>query len=82
MELKKKKSFSFSFKLNIFIILLIFYILFFNISNNNIHKNINLFKINDNSFNGRIFISFLYNNEAEMAYIHIWRLYDYVDLLL
>jgi hypothetical protein len=21
----------------------------------------------------------LYNNEAEMAYIHIWRLYDYVD---
>ena len=29
--------------------------------------------------NGRIFVSFMYNNEAEMAYIHIWRLYNYVD---
>jgi len=27
----------------------------------------------------RIFLCTLYNNEAEMAYIHIWRLYDYVD---
>jgi len=37
-----------------------------------------LYYIN-NSFHGRIFITFMYNNEAEMAYIHIWRLYDYVD---
>ncbi len=28
---------------------------------------------------GRIFVCFMYNNEASMAYIHIWRLYDYVD---
>ena len=28
---------------------------------------------------GRIFLCTLYNNEAEFAYIHIWRLYDYID---
>ena len=28
---------------------------------------------------GRIFDCFMYNNEADMAYVHIWRLYDYVD---
>ena len=39
---------------------------------------IKIFKNNNNSFHGRIFVSFGYNNEAEMAYIHIWRLYDYV----
>ena len=27
----------------------------------------------------RIFLCTLYNNEAEMIYIHIWRLYDYID---
>ena len=26
----------------------------------------------------RFFLMFSYNNEAEMAYIHIWRLYDYI----
>ena len=31
------------------------------------------------SFNGRIFLCTSYNNEAEIAYIHLWRLYDYVD---
>ena len=37
-------------------------------------------KINKiNSFDGRIFLCTLYNNEAESAYIHIWRLYHYVD---
>jgi len=30
-----------------------------------------------NSIN-RIFVCTLYNNEAETAYVHIWRLYDYV----
>ena len=75
-------SFYFSFKLAIIITLLIIYNLFCNISNNNIHKNFNqikTFKENNNSFNGTIFVSFMYNNEAEMAYIHLWRLYDYVD---
>ena len=32
-----------------------------------------------NSTKGRIFLCTLYNNEAEFAYIHIWRLYDYID---
>jgi hypothetical protein len=27
----------------------------------------------------RIFLSLIYNNEGEMLYIHIWRLYNYVD---
>ena len=36
-------------------------------------------KYNNKPFNGRIFVSFMYNNEAEMAYIHIWRLYNYID---
>ena len=37
-------------------------------------------KINKiNSSEGRIFLCTLYNNEAEAAYIHIWRLYNYVD---
>ena len=27
----------------------------------------------------RIFDTFMYNNEGEMAYIRMWRLYDYVD---
>ena len=31
-----------------------------------------------NFFNGRIFLCTIYNNEEEMAYIHIWRLYNYV----
>ena len=35
------------------------------------------FMIN-NSYD-RIFLCTLYNNEAEMIYIHIWRLYDYID---
>jgi len=75
-------SFCFPFNYYIFKILLIFSFLFYDISNNNIQINFNpikTFRINNSSFNGRIFVSFLYNNEAEMAYIHIWRLYDYVD---
>ena len=32
----------------------------------------------NNSYN-RIFLCTLYNNEAEMIYIHIWRLYHYID---
>ena len=30
-------------------------------------------------YDGRIFLCTLYNNEAETAYIHIWRLYHYID---
>jgi beta-1,4-mannosyl-glycoprotein beta-1,4-N-acetylglucosaminyltransferase len=38
-----------------------------------------LFYKNNKDFNGRIFVTFMYNNEAETAYIHIWRLYNYID---
>ena len=54
----------------------ILYISFFNITNK---QNINFNYNSINSSHGRIFVSFMYNNEAETAYIHIWRLYDYVD---
>ena len=37
------------------------------------------YKYNNKPFNGRIFVTSMYNNEAEMAYIHIWRLYNYID---
>jgi len=43
----------------------------------NIFKDIIIYSYN-NSYD-RIFLCTLYNNEAEMAYIHIWRLYDYID---
>ena len=33
----------------------------------------------NNSFDGRIFLCTLYNNEAEIAYVHVWRLYDFID---
>ena len=45
-----------------------------NIIIDSIHK----FLSTKTPFNGRIFLCSSYNNEAEMAYIHIWRLYDYV----
>ena len=51
----------------IFFIFILLYALF---NNTNIQLNIN---------KKRIFVSFMYNNEAEMVYIHIWRLYNYVD---
>ena len=44
-----------------------------------IFNKIKRYKNNKNSFKGRIFDSFMYNNEAEIAYIHIWRLYEYID---
>ena len=69
------------FKILIIFIIFTLYVLFYNLHKYNIYTNLNLIKRlnNNNSFHGRIFVSFLYNNEAEMAYIHIWRLYDYVD---
>ena len=30
----------------------------------------------------RIFDTFMYNNEADMLYVHIWRLYHYVDYFI
>ena len=59
----------------IFIILFLFYILLIHI----IYNEIKRYKNYKKSFNGRIFDCFMYNNEAETAYIHIWRLYEYVD---
>jgi len=44
---------------------------YFNLIKNFLFKN--LFE------KGRIFLCTIYNNEAEMAYIQIWRLYDYID---
>ena len=49
------------------------FILFFLILNDYI----NLFFSKNNK--GRIFLCTTYNNEAEILYIHLWRLYDYVD---
>ena len=49
-------------------IIVILGLLLFSLNNTIIKKNIN----------GRIFVTFMYNNEAETAYIHIWRLYNYV----
>ena len=31
------------------------------------------------SWNGRIFDTFLYNNEADILYVKLWRLYNYID---
>jgi len=67
--------------LKIFLISILIFISYTSLIINK-QKNLNKkkrIKKNNNSFHGRIFLSFMYNNEAEMAYIHIWRLYDYVD---
>ena len=45
----------------------------------NVNLLANIINNNENSFNGRIFLCTTYNNEAETVYIHLWRLYDYVD---
>ena len=86
IERKEKKNdyiASFSSLLYFFKIIIITIIFINNISNIKIDKTLNrkkkVKKNNKLFFNGRIFLSFMYNNEAEMAYIHIWRLYDYVD---
>jgi hypothetical protein len=41
-------------------------------------EELNLTSIKKN-FTGRIFLCAGYNNEAEMLYIQVWRLYNYVD---
>jgi len=68
-----KNAFKYQFKniyiYKIFIISILCFYFIFIILNIKFVKNLN----------GRVFISFMYNNEAEMAYVHIWRLYDYID---
>ena len=66
------------------LIILILYILYsvmnFKITIFSINKNkIDNSKQNNISIGGRIFLCTTYNNEAEIAYIHIWRLYDYLN---
>ena len=60
-----------------FFFLILIYVSFLYITKKE-KNNINNLNYNS-SFHGRIFVSFMYNNEAEIVYIHIWRLYDYVD---
>ncbi len=71
---EKQNKFTFFFK---FFIVFILSNLFFTskIRLLNIHNEINKYS----SHHGRIFLCTLYNNEAEIAYIHFWRLYNYVD---
>ena len=90
MKRLKKTNLFYNYKNSFFsffyLILKIFFLffLFYIYKNNNIGKIYNKFKKNktikkNKTFIGRIFLSFNYNNEAEIAYVHLWRLYDYVD---
>ena len=63
---KKKNIFKLYFYYKFFVIFILCFLFYILININN-------------SKEGRIFIIFMYNNEAEMAYVHIWRLYNYVD---
>jgi len=66
-SIKKEKTFKFG---------IIIFILFMIIVSKelNIHS---IFLINKNF--GKIYLCTLYNNESEMVFIHLWRLYDYID---
>lgn len=67
------------YKICVIFILIVFYMI---MHNKKEKKQIIIYnnKINNNtSNNGRIFLCTSYNNEAEIVYIHLWRLYDYVD---
>ena len=78
----KKKKFNKNkiYKISIILIFLLFYLININYTiNNKIFQKKKSFKHKNKSFHGRIFDSFMYNNEAEIAYIRIWRLYDFVD---
>ena len=73
------------FKIYMILLLIILYIIIllrpYNLSSNQINKasaklnNI----IEKNIPTGRIFLCSVYNNEAEMLYIQVWRLYNYVE---
>jgi hypothetical protein len=53
----------------IILIFIFFTFLFYNFKKNIVNKNTN----------GRIFVCLIYNNEGDTIYIHIWRLYNYID---
>ena len=72
------KNFKNKFKYKYKIFILFFFLCFILYNINIIQKHFESTKKVENN-KGRIFVIFMYNNEAEMAYIHIWRLYDYVD---
>jgi len=78
---KKIRKSRIIFKFFLLLIFFKFYILNFK-KIYNIGKNLNIKNEqsdNNLSIYNRIFLCSLYNNEAEMAYIHVWRLYNYVD---
>ena len=61
----------------IFIILILYFIVIPKILKINPTWNNN--NNTNNNYEGRVFLCATYNNEEEMAYIQIWRLYDYLD---
>ena len=63
------------FKIFLLILNIIFSLNYYNI---NLYIN-HIIKGNNNITQGRIFLCTLYNNEAAMAYIQVWRLYNYID---
>ena len=71
-----------SFKIIFIFILYILHIILYSSALNlneiyNVFKNIIIYSYNNSC--ERIFLCTLYNDEAEMAYIHSWRLHDYID---
>ena len=76
---KCTKSFTLIILPIIFILLILYFIVIQKILKINPILNISKIFKGSNDNNGRVFICATYNNEEEMAYIHLWRLYDYVD---
>ena len=76
---KKKYLYKFCFFLIFFLVcLLTINQIFHNKAKTLNNKTKKYFQKNKMNFDGRIFICAVYNNEAEYAYIHLWRLYDYI----
>ena len=65
------------FKINFIFILFLFVLAFFTDDNKDTYLN-KIISNNNKPTKGRIFLCTMYNNEAEIAYIHIWRLYEYI----
>ena len=78
---KTKKYFNKSFFIFIFFLLYLLTInqIFHKKDKTSDNKIINHLNKNNTFFNDRIFLCTVYNNEAEIVYIHLWRLYDYID---
>ena len=62
----------------------VFYLLFLNVRSDILFNFLpeKGYLITSKARNQRIFDTWMYNNEAEMAYIRLWRLYDYVDAFI